>query len=311
MPLDSHIFSDEGVRWIRRILVIGCLSIAGIGFAYSSLELKTAESSLTARMTAESDVSLPAPSVLEASLLGFSGLAADLSWIQGLQYFGQQQQLSRQPVSLHDYADTIARLDPYFYEVYPWFSATYRGTHFPISSSDVATMNQFLDRGIRRFPDRWRLPYKAGMNYIGYPHGRSSQQRIREFSAAINYLEQASSLPGAPSSVPLTISWLYERRRGLQTRIDGETSGANSEDSRKVEYLTDVYFLIEDPSTRRQIRSMLEQSAQGRRALKQTIRTYRTSFRRHYRAQLSFLPPDLWAWSVADVELLHSDSHTN
>ena len=172
-------WTDRGRRLIRLTACIAVVATGVILFLLSSLELENEQSQMRARLSLRSDVSLPPPGVWRATTLGFDGFAADLTWIQALQYFGRQQQASRTPVSLRDFADTIASLDPYFYEVYPWFSATYRGTYFPISVEDIETMNEFLDRGIRRFPNRWRLPYKAGMNYIGYPQNRTTAERLR------------------------------------------------------------------------------------------------------------------------------------
>lgn len=305
MSLDSKDISETGLRAIRWTMLTGGLIIAVILFALASTSVQAEQSQLRARIDLRSEVELPSTDILQAGVLNFEEFAADLIWIQALQYFGRQERAERTPVSLDEYADAVAGLDPYFYEIYPWFVATYRGSRFPISAEDIRTMNRFLDRGIERFPNRWRLPYKAGMNYIGYSKNRAPRERLEEVESAIDYLQTAAALPGASSNIPMTISWLYERRRQLRDQLkesDEKTASAKATDSR-IEYLTDVYFLVEDPSTRRHIRASLAESAEGRRALKQRIQDYSNQFESSRELGWTYLSDRLWAWTAASQSL--------
>lgn len=306
MFADATHRSESGTRWIRRILLGALALLAALGFGLTKLELESEESQLRARLHHQPEVTLPSANLLRYGTLNFETFAADLLWIQALQYFGRQSRRNQPPVSLEEFATTIANLDPYFYQIYPWFAATYRGSHFPISVEDVQTMNRFLDRGIDRFPSHWRLPYKAGMNYIGYSQDRTTKERLREINSAIDYLQKASMLPGAPSTLPLTISYLYERRRQLKQSLDNETVDAGNEaiaGQARVKYLTDIYFLIEDQTTRKKLRAMLRQSPEGRQALKQRVTSFRKQFTARKQGRWNFLPTNAWSWNVASHTL--------
>lgn len=305
MLRDIGDLSESGWRAIRWTLMTGGLIIACILFGIGSTVIQAEQSQLRAHTDLHSEVELPSTDILQAGFLNFEEFAADLIWIQALQYFGQQERAERTPVSLDEYAKTVAGLDPYFYEIYPWFVATYRGSRFPITADDIRTMNRFLDQGIERFPNRWRLPYKAGMNYIGYSQNRTPSGRLGEVESAIDYLQKASSLPGASSNIPMTISWLYERRRQLRAQLEesGEQATDTMTTDSQIEYLTDVYFLVEDPSTRRHIRASLAESPEGRRALKQRIQDYSKQFDSSRVRGWTYLPDRVWAWTTASQSL--------
>ena len=60
----------------------------------------------------------PRPEILRPALLGFTGLAADLTWIRTVQYFGGRIERREMFPQLYQLVDMTTSLDPHFLDAY-------------------------------------------------------------------------------------------------------------------------------------------------------------------------------------------------
>jgi tetratricopeptide (TPR) repeat protein len=139
----------------------------------------------------------PSGKLLRAASVGFSGVAADLSFLRGVQYYGEHRRSDRQyPWAAHIF-DVVVELDPRFVEPY-LFGAL-------VVSEDARQIDRGLDlleRGMAENPDRWELPFRAG--FIAYVHQKDHLRAARWF-------EQALACPGAPEYVHKFAAYVYRQ----------------------------------------------------------------------------------------------------
>lgn len=288
--------------WIA--LAVGALLLAAnYSFAHSSFQ-RSAERQAERRP--ESDyLRLPAAHTFRALFAGFDTMAADAAWMLSLVHYGPRKPADPTPKYLVRNAETIAELDPHFYDVYPWFSGTYVHDDRTFRIEDIEELNEFLDQGIERFPDDYWLRLDAGMNYIGYVKYRTAREKLTGYDRAIDYLQRAATLQGAPSHLPLTVSMFHSKRRRLRTALEGDDETAADDsttaDRSYFDFLSQVYYLVEDESVRRSIRSELESSPAGRRALKRLQVEYSQELDRRRSESFSYLPVDLWITIAAPM----------
>ncbi len=289
----------------RLLEVAVAASLAGgllVNYLVAVPSHQTAYAAQQQHLPDETQNRLPSADVLRGVSLNFETLAADVAWIWSLVYYGKHLSGTARPAYLEHSAETIADLDPRFYEVYPWFSAIYIRTQHPPSHEELDTVNNFLERGMEIFPTDYRLPREAGLNYIGYSEDRTDEQRIEELTRGIEYLQRASKMEGAPADLPLTVSWMYQRRRQLRSGKDGPPSSEQRREvgPEQVEFLTEMYYLVDDAGVRRAIEYKLSNSPRGQKMLARYDRRYDQRLRRQHSESFSYLPLSIWA-AVADL----------
>jgi tetratricopeptide (TPR) repeat protein len=126
----------------------------------------------------------PTGPAIRAAAMGRSRLAADLCWLQAIQYYGQHRLTDRR----YEYAETVFRtvtdLDPGFENAYVFGALVLHGdAQAPESAFSL------LDKGIRHNPTSWRLVFERG--FLAYLTAKNAPDAVR-------YLSQAARLPGAP-----------------------------------------------------------------------------------------------------------------
>lgn len=253
------------------------------------------------RLPSDTADQLPSARTLRSLFLNVGTMAADIAWIWSIVYYGQHTDGTAQPEYLEHSAETIAELDPKFYDVYPWFSAAYIHASYPPTFEDLERVNGFLEKGMRHYPTDYRLPYEAGLNYIGYSEHRTDEERIRELSRGIEYLQRASRLESAPDRLPLTVSWMYQRRRQIRSN-DGNTGDRDSTrlvSRKQIEFLAEMYYLIDDTGVRRSIQRTLSDSEYGSTLLARYDHRYRQRLERERAQTFSFLPRATWSQVIS------------
>ncbi|MFB6350213.1 MAG: hypothetical protein ABEK29_00265 [Bradymonadaceae bacterium] len=291
--------SSKPVKWTFALAV---LVLLGLNFMFAQLTHWSSVLDLTRRHPARVEHQLPDADLLRAVFLNFETLSADLAWIWSVVYWGRQKAQNNPPKYLRENAHIIADLDPQFYPIYTWFDTTYlRSRHSP-SHQEVETVNAFLERGMEQFPTEYRLPYMAGMNYIGHAPYRSDKQYVKELSKGIDYLKRASRLSGAPSNLPLTVSWMYQRRRQLRSELPGAdvAPSSGSVGRRQVEFLAEMYYQLDDGRARRKIRRTLVNTPYGRKLLSKNRRHYNRTLNRKRHAEYAYLQLVLWSLLTTD-----------
>jgi hypothetical protein len=282
---------------LTRLTAIWAGTLLALNFLFAQRNHAETVRAHQLRLPTRIEHQLPSAGTIRAALLDFETLGADLAWIWSIVYWGEHRSNIAPPKYLEDNAETVVELDPKFYPIYDWFSTTHIKAHLPPSHEDIEQVNAFLERGMEHFPTDYRLPYTAGLNQIGYSEHRTDRERLEELSRGIEYLQRASRLSGAPPNLPLTVSWMYQRRRQVRAQLEGhsEASTDGSVSRQKVEFLAEMYYGIDDPGTRRSIRRILSQSDRGQKLLANYQQQYQRTLKRERLAHFPYLPLETWS----------------
>jgi len=139
----------------------------------------------------------PSGKLMKTAALGFDGLAADLAFLQTVQYYGKHRRADRvYPHAPHMFG-VVTELDPTFVTPY-LFGALVLAED--VRRLDLATA--LLERGMANVPDRWEIPFTAG--FLLFVHDRGNPR-------AGDLLERASALPEAPPYVRRFAADAYRR----------------------------------------------------------------------------------------------------
>jgi hypothetical protein len=150
---------------------------------------------------------IPRPDWLRLISLGFDDLAADLLWLQLVQYAGDSAARAKDNGCLtEDMVESILAADPHFIQAY-WFAAFLIGG----DQNQPAVADRILRKGIEVNSNNWYLPFIAGLNEYLYAHDEQ---------AAAHYYRMAARFPQAPN-------WLERQAKILEARIPSEVKNAN------------------------------------------------------------------------------------
>lgn len=131
---------------------------------------------------------------LQLTSLGHDAVAADILWLQLIQYYGASVQEKQPAEKLYSYFDTLTTLSPHFENAYI-FSAYL----MPESSEEVMKL---LEKGIKNNPESSSILFQAG--FIAY-------QELKDNALAAEYFQKASELPDAPSTASKIAAELYAK----------------------------------------------------------------------------------------------------
>lgn len=284
------------------LAVVGLFALLGLNYAAAHRQFDSASEALVDEREHE-PLRLPSSGAMTALFAGFETMAADVAWIACAVHYGSIDASDPRPERIHVNARIVADLDPFFYDVYGWYSGFTSQTLRPITVEDVETVNAVLDRGIENFPDDFWLPFDAGMNYVGGVEYESAEQKLRAYERAIEYLERASRRGGGPEYVPLTVAHFHEEVLELRDEVEGRGDRASdaSYEERHVEFLSEMYYLVDDPGVRESLEAELRETEAGRRAVEEIGREYADRLRRRHSESFDYLPIPVWA-HVAPLE---------
>lgn len=224
--------------------VLGTLAIlllAGIGAASMR---PAAMQRYLANVRYEDVYYLPPPTWLRVFSLGHEEALADLIWMRALVYFGDELTNRGEVAHVFDYGDAILTLDPYFAAAYRWVgtSALYRtGT---ISARDGERAVEFLERGVRQFPDDGELAWELGatLTYELPPLLSDPAAKRDAKRRGIPFLEAAARLGAGPAWLVLSNATQLERL--------GRTEQA-------IRHLEEMYAMVRDDDVRAQISAQI------------------------------------------------------
>ncbi len=142
---------------------------------------------------------LPSGTFLKGAALSFDEALADFLWIKTIGYFGDHFETDKDYRWLEHLLDVITTLDPAYEEVYEL-----GGIILSTETHNIDSSNKILTKGIKNVPKThkryWYLPFYKAFNYMFYKG---------DIEKAAQYLEQAASMPGRPSYLPLLVGRLY------------------------------------------------------------------------------------------------------
>jgi len=149
---------------------------------------------------------LPEAARLKPLLLGFHGAAADLLWIQIVQYVGTHWQTDRKFPQLSKALELATSLDPHFLEPY-----RLGGVYLVYLSRQPEAAVSLLEKGAAANPDRWELPHDLGRYYY---------LEARDHAQALRWWERAATLPGRPDYLPRFVARLYAKTGHEETALE-------------------------------------------------------------------------------------------
>ena len=142
--------------------------------------------------------------------LGYRRLAADMAWIQTLQYYGthedyedeKSEQAHESDAGSYprflDFCRHVVAIDPYFTYVY-----YYGGGVLGWNLNRLSEAEELLKEGIARNPHEWRLPqYLAGLAY----------QKNHDIANLTRFLEGIIQDPDAPLMMKSLLANLYKKQ---------------------------------------------------------------------------------------------------
>lgn len=182
----------------KRIAVVALLSVIVAGALFTRvnrLELRRLEASSFGLQDAEVFY-LPPPGVIEVLSLGHPGFASDVLFIRTVSYFITHLFTDRTFAWLDTYLNRVVDLDPYNGPVYEWAMKVVKYRQM-ITNEVIDESIQWAERGIKVFPDNWKLHLEIGFNhYFEWKHA-NDEDRAQHQRKAIDYFMIAASLPGS------------------------------------------------------------------------------------------------------------------
>jgi len=149
---------------------------------------------------------LPEAAQLKPMLLGFHGVAADLLWIQIVQYVGTRVETDMKFPQLSKALELTTSLDPRFLEPY-----RLGGLFLLYFARQPQAAVSLLERGAAANPDRWELPHDLGRYYY---------LEVQDYDRALQWWERAAKLPDRPDYLPRFVARLYARTGQMETVLD-------------------------------------------------------------------------------------------
>lgn len=165
---------------------------------------------------------LPTPRQARLMAVGFDQVAADWYWVQALQYFTDTAQEINRYRNLGDFLEVVVGIDPDFQYAYKFagISIPYDAGRFQFANTDRAI--DFLERGVKRFPNNWELHFHLGFYYLNF---RKDPPRAAEQFAV------AARIPGSPDYLKLFAARLFSVSGELdRARVFAETMLAGTTD---------------------------------------------------------------------------------
>jgi len=142
----------------------------------------------------ESYYQIPAEQ-LRPLLLGYDLIAADIFWLETIQYLGRHLLGDQKFPYLYPRLLRIVSLDPHFVDVY-----RLGALFLAYSAGQVDEAIRLLKRGAALNPDRWEPAHDLGiLYYLGK----------KDYPQALYWLERADGLPGRPDYVSRFVARLY------------------------------------------------------------------------------------------------------
>lgn len=168
----------------------------------------------------------PDPILTEVLALGDRTLAADLTWIQAVQYFGGAEGYKYRHAMLAAMLDSVVDFDPDFRYAY-----VFGGLALTSTLAGVDAADNLLERGSKRFPEDWRFPYYIGINALIY---------LEDNARAAEYFGRAARLPGVPRYLGLLATRLLAQAGDCAGSLQLlEALLRNSKDQLEIQRLSD------------------------------------------------------------------------
>jgi len=143
------------------------------------------------------DLYLPSGKLVEYTSLGYQQLAADLTWMSAIQYYGGYRQDQHDLAYFEGLVNIVTDLDPHF--IFPYvFGAMVMSQDLKAWPNAV----RLLRKGIQRNPNSWELPFELG--FLAYVDAKDAEMAGR-------YFELASRRPGGGDRARRFAAFVYSK----------------------------------------------------------------------------------------------------
>jgi tetratricopeptide (TPR) repeat protein len=154
-------------------------------------------------------------------IMGFRAAAADIAWVQLIQYCGGETlpDESRTLDLLKNFTLRVVRIDPYFYEAYLFSSgilAWFKNVNRPDEAIEI------LQEGIKNNPKHW--PFRIHLAAIVY-------KKAEEYGKMASSLEEAIRYPECPSIIKAILANYYKEQKEYARAVTVWESVLASDDS--------------------------------------------------------------------------------
>lgn len=146
---------------------------------------------------------LPALPFLEVASLGYRAAAADIAWLQAVQYYGEHRQGGNELGEFEHFVAAVNALDPQFEHAYV-FGAVVVATE----KNDLTGAMHILRRGARANPESPLCPFEMG--FLTYVQGHNPED-------AIPYMRISAQRPGGRERAQRFVAFLNKKLGRLET----------------------------------------------------------------------------------------------
>ena len=223
---------------------------------------------------------LPGNRTLTVMSLGHREALADLIWLRALVYFGEELFEGGNKVNMLKYAEAMLSLDPYFKRTYQWVGtvALYRSGVPRVEDMWVAI--EYLERGVRMFPDDGELAWGLGATYAyeltQFEKDEDKRNLLR--AKGHEHLRVAVLRGAAPKGMAMQTAQHFAK--------GGRTQEA-------IRHLREVLFSVKDEETRTKLEWQLRRLTNA--GLVEQVAAFRKVFNERKRANFPYLDDGLFA----------------
>ncbi len=259
------------------ILPILVLAFALVGLtAFVSFEHRRALA-LRDLSEIERHVTIPSPQAARFMSLGYTELAADLTWVRMLIYYGGGVLHDTGNPDTEQLVRLVNVLDPVFRKAYIWgaYATTMRNGF--ATEEEYRSSVEVLRRGLEVFPNDWELNWILGIRlFTEMKSGTDEEQRQRKEEGAM-YIERAMYSPKAPSDLPILAA-------SLRTRLGQKEQALRD--------LREMIFNTEDEKARALL--VAKYSVLASETASHELAQAAEAFNKEWRAQLPYAPATLY-----------------
>ena len=267
-------------------LIVAVLLIAALAGVWSLRS--RAMNQYLATQTYEDIYYLPPPDWLEVMSLGYRRALADLIWLRALVYFGDEFMNEGEVKHVHNYGESMLKLDPDFRRVYSWVGVA--GVYTPKGSPPefIEQAVDVLRRGVQRFPNDGDLAWDAGATimYELLPHlPKDDPSRARLEAEGNAHMMAAARLGAGPD-------WLVITNATSLRKL--------GENDRELRHLEEMYALVRDTKVKAEIEVRLSQLRDE--AYAEAFRRANEEFEERRLAEFPYMPSALYFFVADPIE---------
>jgi hypothetical protein len=267
-------------------LIVAVLLIAALAGVWSLRS--RAMNQYLATQTYEDIYYLPPPDWLEVMSLGYRRALADLIWLRALVYFGDEFMNEGEVKHVHNYGESMLKLDPDFRRVYSWVGVA--GVYTPKGSPPefIEQAVDVLRRGVQRFPNDGDLAWDAGATimYELLPHlPKDDPSRARLEAEGNEHMMAAARLGAGPD-------WLVITNATSLRKL--------GENDRELRHLEEMYALVRDTKVKAEIEVRLSQLRDE--AYAEAFRRANEEFEERRLAEFPYMPSALYFFVADPIE---------